>query len=82
MSNITDSTQTLRDTLVLLDEPERAMVSIAQAAAILGIAKSTKHNFHRRFGNIIEGFPVSQVERVCFVSIANLGHPFRGPELN
>lgn len=80
MLKITDSTQTLRDALILLDEPERATVSIAQAAAILGIAKSTAHNAHKRTGYLIAGVPVYRVGRVCLVSVAHLRKALGRPE--
>ena len=59
-------------TLALLNDPDRATVSVAQACAILGIAKSTGHNAYKATGHLADGLPVVRVGRRYVVSVFHL----------
>jgi hypothetical protein len=56
----------------LLNDPGRVTVSVAQAAAILGIAKSTAHNAYRANGQLLDGVPVLRIGRRYVVSTSHL----------
>jgi hypothetical protein len=56
----------------LLHDPGRVTVSVAQAAAILGIAKSTAHNAYRANGQLLDGVPVLRIGRRYVVSTSHL----------
>lgn len=67
------------DPLELLTDPRRVTVSVAQASAILGIARSTAHNAYKSTGQLSDGIPVMRVGRRYVVSVfllrAALGIP-------
>ena len=56
----------------LLADPARVTVSVSQAAAILGVAKSTAHNTYKTTGFLCSGVPVLRVGKRCVVSVAHL----------
>jgi hypothetical protein len=56
----------------LLDDPNRVTVSASQAAAILGIARSTAHNLYTRTGQLCDGVPVLRFGRRAVVSTRHL----------
>lgn len=56
----------------LLRDPTRATVSISQAAAILGVAKSTAHAAYKATGFLSPGVPVMQIGRRYAVSVFHL----------
>lgn len=58
----------------LLLDPNRLTVSVAQAAKILGIAKSTASHAYRTTtpGFIIDGVPVLRAGKRCVVSTTHL----------
>jgi hypothetical protein len=58
--------------LDLLRDPKRATVSVSQAAAILGVAKSTAHAAYKQTGYLSPGVPVMQVGRRYTVSVFHL----------
>tara|TARA_R110000868_G_scaffold5781_1_gene33919 strand:- start:1140 stop:1367 length:228 start_codon:yes stop_codon:yes gene_type:complete len=58
--------------LEILNEPGRVVISVTDAAAVLGIAKSTAHNAYMRTGYLCDGVPVIRVGKRCIVSIAAL----------
>lgn len=58
--------------LDLLRDPNRATVSVSQAADILGVAKSTAHNAYRATGYLSPGVPVMRVGRRYTVSVFHL----------
>lgn len=58
----------------LLGDPNRLTISVTQAAAILGISKSTASHAYRTTtpGFIIEGVPVLRAGKRCVVSTTHL----------
>ena len=58
--------------LDLLLDPHRATITLAEAARILGVSKSTAHNAHQESGYLMPGVPVLRVCRRCVVSTAHL----------
>jgi len=60
------------DPVGLLLDPTRASVSMTQAAAILGIARSSAHKAVRQTGRLCEGVPVLQVGKRQVVSTFHL----------
>lgn len=58
--------------LDLLTDPDRVTVSMSQAAAILGIAKSTASASYRSTGFLLDGVPVLRVGKRCVVSVHHL----------
>jgi hypothetical protein len=56
----------------LLLDPTRATVSVSQAAAILGVAKSTAHAAYKSTGYLSSGVPVMQIGRRYAVSVFHL----------
>ena len=82
------STQTNSQQLSqLLLDANRHTVSVSQAAAILGISKSTASKRYRETGYLIEGVPVlrhsaKDLKRGrCFVSTTHLRHALGLPDL-
>lgn len=69
MPNTTNSKPSPLD---LLTDPDRVTVSISQAAAILGIAKSTASASYRSTGFLLDGVPVLRVGKRCVVSVHHL----------
>jgi len=55
----------------LLD-PDRRTVTIAEAARILGVSRSTAHAAHKSTGFLMAGVPVLRVGKRCVVSTAHL----------
>ena len=66
------TTRTTQNPIDLLNDPTRATVSISQAAAILGVAKSTAHAAYKATGHLSPGVPVIQIGRRYAVSIFHL----------
>ena len=62
----------ISDLVALLRDPARCTVSVSQAAAILGVAKSTAHAAHKTTGYLAPGLPVTQVGRRYVVSTFHL----------
>lgn len=58
--------------LDLLLDPHRATITIAEAARILGVSKSTAHNAQKETGFLMAGVQVLRVGRRCVVSTAHL----------
>jgi len=56
----------------LLNDPNRVTVSASEAAAILGIARSTAHNLYTRTGQLCDGVPVLRFGRRAVVSTCHL----------
>jgi len=70
-------TQTTPINLIsLLKDPNRLTVSVTQAAAILGISKSTASKAYRATGFLVEGVPVLRTSESkrgrCVVSTTHL----------
>jgi len=73
------STLTTPNNLIsLLKDPNRMTVSVAQAAAILGISKSTASKAYRATGFLVDGVPVLRTSNAkrgrCVVSTTHLRH--------
>lgn len=58
--------------LDLLRDPNRATVSVSQAAEILGVAKSTAHAAHKKTGCLGADIPVLRIGRRYTVSVFHL----------
>ena len=69
---ITAMTSQKQNPVELLADPTRVTVSVSQAAAILGVAKSTAHNTYKTSGFLCAGVPVLRVGKRCVVSVAHL----------
>ena len=64
----------------LLDDPSVITVTIPQAAAILGVARTTAHNACQLTGELIDGVPVIRIGRRCVISAAHLRAALGRPE--
>lgn len=64
----------------LLADPYRVTVNMTQAAAILGIAKSTANNAYRTNGVLVDGVPVLRIGRRYVVSTSHLRAALGLPE--
>ena len=58
--------------LELLNDPQRVTLSMAQAALVLGISKSTASHQYKRNGYLTEGVRVLRIGKRCVVSVAEL----------
>jgi hypothetical protein len=58
--------------VALLRDPNRLTVSVSQAAALLGVAKSTAHAAYKATGYLSPGVPVMPVGRRYVVSTFHL----------
>ena len=58
--------------LELLNDPQRVTLSMAQAALVLGISKSTASHQYKRTGYLTEGVRVLRIGKRCVVSVAEL----------
>lgn len=58
--------------LELLNDPHRVTLSMAQAALVLGISKSTASHQYKRTGYLTEGVRVLRIGKRCVVSVAEL----------
>lgn len=56
----------------LLADPWKVTISVSQAAAILGVARTTALHAYQTTGELIAGVPVYRVGRRCVVSTAHL----------
>jgi hypothetical protein len=56
----------------LLNDPTRLTLSMAQAAQVLGISKSTASHQYKRTGYLTEGVRVLRIGKRCVVSCAEL----------
>jgi hypothetical protein len=56
----------------LLNDPKRVTLSMAQAALVLGISKSTASQQFKRTGHLTEGVRVLRIGKRCVVSVAEL----------
>jgi hypothetical protein len=56
----------------LLADPLKIAISVSQAAAILGVARTTALHAYKATGELIAGVPVHRVGRRCVVSTAHL----------
>lgn len=56
----------------LLNDPKRVTLSMAQAALVLGISKSTASHQFKRTGYLTEGVRVLRIGKRCVVSVAEL----------
>lgn len=65
-------TQNKNNPTALLLDPARVSVSMSQAAAILGIAKSTAHKVVKQTGRLCDGVPVLQFGKRQVVSTFHL----------
>ena len=65
----------------LLSDPTRLTLSMAQAAEVLGISKSTASHHFRRTGNLTEGVRVLRIGKRCVVSCAELRRALGLPDI-
>jgi hypothetical protein len=72
MTSTHNPTPATSDPKRLLDDPTRVTVSVAQAAAILGIHRSTAHAAYTKTGNLTDGVPVLRVGKRVVVSVIHL----------
>lgn len=77
----TDTSET-QNPLDLLTDPQRVTVTVSQAAAILGLAKSTAHKNYKRTGYLLdrERVPVLVCGSRTIVSVAHLRQALGIPE--
>lgn len=64
----------------LLDDPSVVTLTVPQAAALLGVAKTTAHNAIAATGELIPGVPALRIGRRCVVSAAHLRTALGRPE--
>lgn len=64
----------------LLSDPTRLTLSMAQAALVLGISKSTASHQFKRTGYLTEGVRVLRIGKRCVVSCAELRKALGLPE--
>lgn len=72
MGSMTNRPANISDLVALLRDPTRCTVSVSEAAAILGVAKSTAHAAYKQTGYLSPGVPVMQVGRRYVVSTYHL----------
>jgi hypothetical protein len=65
----------------LLSDPTRLTLSMAQAAEVLGISKSTASHQFRRTGYLTEGVRVLRIGKRCVVSCAELRRALGLPDI-
>lgn len=64
----------------LLADPDRLTVSVAHAAALLGISRSTASHAYRRTGYVTEGVRVLRIGKRCVVPTSELRKALGLPE--
>jgi len=64
----------------LLDDPNVITLTVPQAAALLGVARTTALAACHATGELIEGVPVIRIGRRCVVSAAHLRAALGRPE--
>lgn len=72
LAHIINPMNEIQEPLALLTDPRRVTISVSQASAILGIAKSTAHNAYKSTGHLADGVPVMRVGRRYVVSVFHL----------
>lgn len=55
-----------------LNDPNLVTLTIPQAAALLGVSRSTAFTACHANGHLMDGVPVIRIGRLCFVSAAHL----------
>ena len=73
-------TNSLSGPMGLLTDPYKVTVSVSQAAAILGIAKSTAHAAYKATGFLMDGVPVLRIGKRRVVSTQHLRTALGIPE--
>jgi hypothetical protein len=78
----TTNTSTTPNPIELLTDPQRVTVTVSQAAAILGMAKSTAHKNYKRTGFLLNGdrVPVLVCGSRTIVAVAHLRQVLGIPE--
>jgi hypothetical protein len=56
----------------VLTDPNTLTVSLAVAAQLVGVARSTATDSHKRNGYLMPGVPVIRIGRRCIVSTSHL----------
>ena len=64
----------------LLNDPNIAPVSLAQASIILGVGRTTAHNTFKRTGFVADGVPAIRVGKRIVISLAHLRNALGLPD--